>query len=43
MAILGAMSSKLGYETIPASVTSKSFYDLRPALPGKDKTYDFVG
>lgn len=36
-----AILSKFGYETIPASVTSKTFYDLRPALPGKDKTYDF--
>ncbi|KAL7424849.1 Glutathione peroxidase 2 [Cryptotrichosporon argae] len=41
MTILGAVCSKLGYETLP-SVTGTSFYDLKAALPGKDRVFDFA-
>jgi hypothetical protein len=40
--MLSALSGVLGYETLPADVGAKSFYDLKASLPGKDKVYDFV-
>lgn len=42
MAIFSSIGGVLGYETLPEGVKSKSFYDLKTALPGKDKVYDFV-
>lgn len=41
--MFGALKSALGYEDLPAGIASKSFYDLRAKLPGKDKYLDFVG
>lgn len=40
--MLGAIKSKLGYETLPAGLENKSFYDLKAQLPGQDKYLDFV-
>jgi hypothetical protein len=42
MAIFSSIGGVLGYETLPEGVKSKSFYDLKANLPGKDKVYDFV-
>ena len=42
MSILGSIYSKLGYETIPAAVASKTFYELKATLPGNDNVLDFV-
>ncbi|WWC73431.1 uncharacterized protein I206_107399 [Kwoniella pini CBS 10737] len=33
--------SKLGYETIPAEIAEKSFYDLKATLPGSKGELDF--
>ncbi|RSH93678.1 Glutathione peroxidase 2 [Saitozyma podzolica] len=41
MAIFSSIGGVLGYETLPEGVKSKSFYDLKANLPGKDKVYDF--
>ncbi|KAK4683627.1 glutathione peroxidase, partial [Tremellales sp. Uapishka_1] len=40
--MLGAITSRLGYETLPAGIAQKSFYELKAALPGKDKVLDFA-
>lgn len=40
--MFGALKSKLGYETLPAGIENKSFYDLKAQLPGQDKVLDFV-
>lgn len=34
--------NKVGYETLPQDVANKSFYDLKAALPGKDKWLNMV-
>ena len=34
--------NKVGYETLPQEVANKSFYDLKAALPGKDKWLNMV-
>ena len=34
--------NKVGYETLPKEVANKSFYDLKAALPGKDKWLNMV-
>ncbi|WVQ79492.1 hypothetical protein IAT38_001591 [Cryptococcus sp. DSM 104549] len=41
MAILSSITSKLGYEQIPAAIANKSFYELKANLPGK-KELDFA-
>lgn len=40
--LINTISSKLGYETLPAGIESKTFYDLKAVLPGKEKVLDFV-
>ena len=42
MTIFSSATSLLGYETLPAGLAHKSFYDLSAPLPGKDKVLDFV-
>jgi hypothetical protein len=34
--------NKIGYETLPQDASNKSFYDLKAALPGKDKWLNMV-
>jgi hypothetical protein len=34
--------TKLGYENLPQDVAEKSFYDLKAALPGKDRYINMV-
>ncbi|WVQ96415.1 hypothetical protein IAU59_003520 [Kwoniella sp. CBS 9459] len=40
MSFLTSVTSKLGYESIPASIAQKSFYELKAVLPG-GKELDF--
>lgn len=41
--MFGALKSAIGYEALPAGIATKSFYDLKAKLPGKDRYLDFVG
>lgn len=40
--MFSALKNAIGFETIPAAVRTKSFYDLKAELPGKDRFLDFV-
>lgn len=40
--MFSSVRSALGYETLPKDAATKSFYDLKAQLPGKDKVLDFV-
>lgn len=39
--MFGSLLEKVGYETLPAGIEDKSFYDLK-AAKGKSSQYDFV-
>ncbi|ORY35018.1 glutathione peroxidase [Naematelia encephala] len=41
MTLISSLGGVLGYESIPDSVKTKSFYDLQATLPGKDKVLNF--
>ncbi|ODN78367.1 hypothetical protein L202_04009 [Cryptococcus amylolentus CBS 6039] len=41
MSFFDSIAGKLGYETIPKEVASKSFYDLKATLPGSKGDFDF--
>lgn len=40
--MFSAIKNAVGYETLPAGIKEKSFYDLKAELPGKDRVLDFV-
>lgn len=42
MTFFDSIASKFGYESIPADVANKSFYDLKAKLPGNKGDLDFV-
>lgn len=42
LTMFSAVKSALGYEALPAAVATKSFYELKAKLPGKDRYLDFV-
>ncbi|KGB78115.2 glutathione peroxidase [Cryptococcus deuterogattii R265] len=41
MTFFDSIASKFGYESIPADVANKSFYDLKAKLPGNKGDLDF--